>query len=72
MTIEKFKELSWKEQYAYREGVLDSYNIILNCIQDMCINNDLSANKEMYDACDKLAKALRTCLDVICTIDLNV
>lgn len=70
--IQQFKELPWREQYSYREGLLDSYNIILDSIQDQMINNDLAANKEMYDACDKLAKDLRNYLNAICSIDLNV
>ena len=69
--IEKYRHLTWKEQYSYREGVLDSYNIILDSIQEQMYNNDLAANKEMYDACDKLARDLRTYLTSICSIETN-
>ena len=69
--IEKYRNLTWKEQYSYREGVLDSYNIILDSIQEQMYNNDLAANKEMYDACDKLARDLRTYLTSICSIETN-
>ena len=67
-----YEELSWGEQYAYREGVLDSYNIILDSIQDQLLNNGLSDDRDKYMACDKLAKDLRTYLNDICSIDLNV
>lgn len=69
--IEKYRELTWKEQYSYRDGVLDSYNIILDSIQEQMINNDLAANKAMYDACDKLASDLRAYLTSICSIESN-
>ena len=69
--FEKYQALTWQEQYSYREGVLDSYTLILDSIQEQMINNDLSANKEMYDACDKLAKDLRTYLTSICSIETN-
>lgn len=70
--IQQFKELPWREQYSYREGVLDSYNIILDSIQEQMINNDLATDRERYEACDKLAKDLRNYLNAICSIDLNV
>ena len=69
--IDKFKSLPWEEQYSYREGVLDSYTIILDSIQEQMNNNDLAANKEMYDACDKLARDLRSYLTSICLIETN-
>lgn len=69
--IDKFRELPWREQYSYREGVLDSYNIILDSIQEQMTTNDLAANKEMYDACDKLARDLREYLTSICSIETN-
>ena len=69
--VDKFKSLPWEEQYSYREGVLDSYNIILDSIQEQMYNNDLAANKEMYDACDKLARDLRSYLTCICSIETN-
>lgn len=69
--IEKYQKLTWAEQYSYREGVLDAYRIILDNIQDQMVNNDLAANKEMYDACDKLASDLRNYLTTICSIESN-
>lgn len=69
--IEKYQKLTWAEQYSYRDGVLDAYKIILDSIQDQMVNNDLAANKEMYDACNKLASDLRTYLNTICLIATN-
>lgn len=69
--IDKYRKLTWAEQYAYKEGLLDSYTLILDSIQEQMTNNDLAANKEMYDACDKLARYLRTYLTKICSIETN-
>ncbi len=64
--IDKYRNLTWEEKFAYKEGILDSYTLILDSIQEQMINNDLAANKDRYDACDKLAKDLRAYLTQIC------